>query len=113
MHSGEKSDLLKCLQPTPQQSHLPSVSTVALEGSLLVNMIKLKRNQTFGDYCAEILIPQLQKYTRQYDVQSIDVVFDTYKQVSLKSSARKKRGKGIRCKVQVNSIDKLAGIFEN
>ena len=47
-----------------------------------------------------MLIPQLQKYTREYDVQRIDVVFDTYKQV--KSSARKKRGK--RRKVQVNAI---------
>ena len=51
-----------------------------------------------------MLIPQLQKYTREYDAQRIDVVFDTYKQVSLKLSARKKRGKDIRCKVQVNSI---------
>ena len=104
MRSGEKSDLLKCLQPTPLQSHLPSVSAAALEGSLLVNMIKPKKDQTFDDYYSEILILQLQKYMREYDAQKIDVVFDSYKQVSLKSSARTKRGKDIQHKVQVNSI---------
>ena len=67
-------------------------------------MIKLKKDQTFDDYCSEMLILQLQKYAREYDAQTTDVVFDTYKQVSLKSSARKKYGKGIRRKVQVNSI---------
>ena len=67
-------------------------------------MIKLKKDQTFDDYCSEMLILQLQKYAREYDAQTTDVVFDTYKQVSLKSSARKKYGKGIWRKVQVNSI---------
>ena len=104
MRSGEKSDLLECLQPTPPQSHLPSVSAAALEGSVLVNMIKPKKNQTSGDYCSEMLIPQLQKYTREYDAQRIDVIFGTYKRISLKSSARKKYDKGIRRKVQVNLI---------
>ena len=42
-----------------------------------------------------LLIPQLEKYTRKYDAQKIVAVFDTYKKVSLKSLARKKRGKGI------------------
>ena len=61
MRSGKKSDLLKCLQPTPPQSHLPNVSAAALEGSVP------KKNQTFGDYCSEMLIAQLQRYTREYD----------------------------------------------
>ena len=82
--------LMKCLHPTPPHSHLPSVSAASLEGSVLVNMIKLKKDQTFDDYCSEMLILQLQKYAREYDAQTTDVVFDTYKQVSLKSSARKK-----------------------
>ena len=80
-------------QPTPPQSHLPSGSAAALEGSVLVNMIKPKNNQTFGDYCSEMLIPQLQKYTRVYDSQRICVVLHTYKQISLNSSSRKKRAK--------------------
>ena len=104
MRHGEKSDFLKCLQPTPPKSNLPSVSAAALEELVLANMIKLKKNHTFHDYCSEMLILQLQNYTREYNAQRIDVVFDTYKQVNLKSSARTKLGKGIWHKVQVNSI---------
>ena len=104
LRHGEKSDLLKCLQPTPPKSHLPSVFAAALEEFVLANMMKLKKNHTFVDYCSEMLNLQLQHYTREYDAQRIDVVFDTYKQVNLKSSARTKRGKGIRYKVQVNSV---------
>ena len=89
---------MKCLQPTPPHSHLPSISVASLEGLLLVNMIKLKKGQTFDDYCSEMLILQLQKYMREYDAQKIDVVFNTYKQVSLKSSTRKKCGKGTKYK---------------
>ena len=43
-------------------------------------MIKPKKNQTFGDYCSQMLIPQLQKYTREYDSQRIDAVLDAQKQ---------------------------------
>ena len=42
--------------------------------------------------------------TQEYDAQRMDVVFSTYKQVSLKSLARKKRGNAIQHKVQMNSI---------
>ena len=77
MRSGKKSDLLKCLQSTPPQSHLQCVFAAALEGSVLVNMIKPKKNQTFDDYCSEMLIPQLQKHMRDYVAQRSDIVFDT------------------------------------
>ena len=99
MRSDEKSNLLKCLQVIPPQGHLRSVSTAAFEGSVLVNMIKPKKNHTFGDYCSQMLIPQLQKYMREYDAQKTNAVFDTYKRVSLESSARTKRDREIQLKV--------------
>ena len=46
-----------------------------------------------------MLIPQLQKYMREYDAQRTNMVFDTYKQVSLESSVRKKHGREIQLKV--------------
>ena len=84
MRSGEKSDMLKCFQPTPPQRYLPNVFATAIVRFVLMNMIKPKKNQIFCDYCFEMLIPQLQKYTRYYNGKKIDVVFDTYRQVSLK-----------------------------
>ena len=47
MRSGEKSDILKCITPSPIKSPVPKVEAAALEGSVLVNMIKPKKNQTF------------------------------------------------------------------
>ena len=52
MRSSEKSDLLKCLQPTQSLSHLPSVSAAALQRSVLVNLSKPKKNRIFSDYCS-------------------------------------------------------------
>ena len=67
-------------------------------------MIQLKKNHIYGDYCCEMLILQLQKYMREYDAQRTNVVFNTYKQVSLESSVRNKHGREIQLKVSVNSI---------
>ena len=49
MRSGEKSNFLRCLQVFSPQSHLRSVSTAAFKRSVLVNMIKPKKNHIFGD----------------------------------------------------------------
>ena len=75
-----------------------------LEGSVLVNMLKPKKNQTFEGYCIDIVEPTIQKYVTEYNAQRMDIVFNTYKKDSLKSQTRLKRGKGIRRKVQTNSI---------
>ena len=75
-----------------------------LEGSVLVNMLKPKKNQTFEGYCIDTVKPAIQKHVTEYNAQRMDIVFDTYKKDSLKSQTRLKRGKGIRRKVQTNSI---------
>ena len=88
----------------PGQTSVIGFEAVVLEGSVIVNMTMPKKNQTFKEYCSENVFPQVRKYTREYDGERIDVVFDTYKAANLKVSARLKRGKGCRRKVQGNSI---------
>ena len=75
-----------------------------LDGSVLVNMLKPKKNQTFEGYCIDTVKPAIQKYVTEYNAQQMDIVFDTYKKNSSKSQTRLKRGKGIRRKVQTYSI---------
>lgn len=104
MRSGNKSDLAKCIQPSEVISTAPKVNAAVLEGSVIVNMTKPKKNQSFENYAAESFYPQVKKYQREYQSQRIDVVFDTYKSSSLKAATRTKRGKGIRRKVQNDSI---------
>ena len=43
MCSGEKSDLLKCITPSPIKSSMPKIEAAALDGFVLVNMIKPKK----------------------------------------------------------------------
>ena len=105
MRSGDKSQLAQYLdQLSNNQVQIPKVLAGVLEGSVLVNMLKPKKNQTFEGYCIDTVKPTIQKYVTEYNAQRMDIVFNTYKKDSLKSQTRLKRGKGIRRKVQTNSI---------
>ena len=107
MHSGNNSDLVKCIQPlsyTETISNQPKVPAAVLEGSLLANLAKPKKNQTFKDYANDVFYLQIRKQMNEYSAQRVDTVFDTYKDPSLKASTRIKRGKGIRRKVLHKSV---------
>ena len=105
MRSGDKSQLVKCLdQLSNNPVQVPKVLAGVLEGSVLVNMLKLKKNRTFEACCIDTVKPAIQKYVTEYNAQPMDIVFDTYKKDSLKSQTRLKCGKSIRRKVQTSSI---------
>ncbi|CAG2210265.1 unnamed protein product [Mytilus edulis] len=97
---GTKADLLsKCLERlTPPTDVKPVVSSVILDGSAVVNMLKPVNIKSFNEYALKVFIPYIQNIGK--DVQRIDIVFDTYIDNSLKASTRGKRGKGIRRRVQ-------------
>ncbi|VDI16024.1 Hypothetical predicted protein [Mytilus galloprovincialis] len=97
---GTKADLLsKCLERlTPPTDVKPVVSSVILDGSAVVNMLKPVQYQIINEYALKVFIPYIQNIGK--DVQRIDIVFDTYIDNSLKASTRGKRGKGIRRRVQ-------------
>ena len=107
MRSGNKSDLVKCIQPLSYietVSNQPKVPAVVLEGSVLVSLAKPKKNQSFKDYATDVFYPQIRKQMNEYSAQQVDIVFDTYKDQSLKASTRVKRGKRIRRKVLDKSV---------
>ena len=56
MRSGNKFDLVKCIHSlsyTETVSNQPKVPAVVLEGSVLVNLVERKKNQSFKDYATE------------------------------------------------------------
>lgn len=73
-------------------------TTAVLEGSVLVNMGKPRKYQSFKDYCFEVFTSQVKKDCREYSFERTDLFFDTYKQKSFKGDTRVKRGKGVRKK---------------
>ena len=107
MRSGNKSDLVKCIRPLPYTetvSNQPKVPAVVLEDSVLVNLAKPKKNQSFKDYATDVFYPQIRKQMNEYSAQRVDIVFEKHKDQSLKASTRVKRGKGIRRKVLDKSV---------
>ena len=55
-------------------------------------------------YCKDCFALQLKKYSEAYYTECIDFAFDIYISVSLKTVARRNRGKGVRSKVESNSL---------
>ena len=107
MRSGNKADLLKCLtnlSDREPKAEIPTVSAAILEGSVLVNMAKPAKDQSFQRYCSDVFCKQVKKYLKDYSSQRVDVVFDTYIEKSLKTATRNKRGKGVKRKVLHDSL---------
>ena len=84
MYSGNKSDLINCIEEIPNNSStIPAskVSAAVLEGSALVKWIKPKKNQIFQSYTLDEFESQVANHQREYSPQRQAwqmSVFDTY-----------------------------------
>ena len=94
---------MKCILPDSTTSTIdpqPKETGAVVEGSVLVNLVKPKKNRSFKDYSSEVFYPQICKHQDLYVTDRVHVVFDTYKDQSLKTTTSVKRGEGFRRKVQ-------------
>jgi len=103
MCHGKKSDIIACLQEEITiLENQPGTSTIVFDGAAIVQMIKPKTGQTFGEYSVDsfgaYVLNHLRKSTR------VDVVFDGYHVDSIKSMTRESRGSGVRQRVVANSL---------
>ena len=71
---------------------------IVIDGAAIVNIIKPFVSATFAEYVTQIMGYLRSQFTGS--VRMIDVIFDVYKPDSLKTATRKKRGKGIRIRVE-------------
>ena len=107
MRSRNKSDLIGCIEEVINvlpRTEAPAVEAAVLEGSVLVNMVKAKKNQSFQTYASDKFKSHVTKYEKEYHPDRIHIVFDTYQQLTLAMATRTKRGKGVRQTVQDASI---------
>lgn len=101
---GTKADLTDCLEKLcTSEGEAPTVDVIILDGAAVVNMLRPVGAKTFQDYATLVFLPyikaQLSKVTR------VDIIWDVYRQDSLKCTTREKRGKGVRRRVTAaNSI---------
>ncbi|KAE8740339.1 hypothetical protein FOCC_FOCC014156 [Frankliniella occidentalis] len=104
MRSCKKSEIVTCLTNSSLQSVCqtrPAVDAVVLDGAAIVHMIRpCATDKTFSDY-----VHSVENYLQREakNTKRIDMVFDVYKEDSLKNATREKRGEGIRTKVTMNT----------
>ena len=72
MYSGNKSDLINCIEEIPNASSpIPAskVSAAVLEGSALAKWVKPKKNQIFQFYTLDEFESQVANHQRQHSPQ--------------------------------------------
>lgn len=95
LHLGTKSDMLVCLEGLSETQFIaPTATNVVIDGAALVQMLKPGASKTFEEYAHQVFIPYI--LGQLHTVSRLDLVWDRYLTDSLKSTARAKRGKGIR-----------------
>ena len=76
----------------------PTVDVTILDGAAIVNMLKSSIGKTFAAYAQNAILPHLKKHLQQTQ-KRLDLVWDQYDPESLKATARLRRGKGVRRRV--------------
>ncbi|KAG1672959.1 CUGBP Elav-like family member 2 [Nymphon striatum] len=95
---GSKSDLLNCMEELSKaKSDAPVVTSVILDGVAIVQMMKPGTTRTFDEYANVIFKPYISSQLQR--ARRLDLVWDSYVTDSLKSTARAKRGMGVRRRV--------------
>jgi hypothetical protein len=107
---GTKSDLVSCLEVYSQvKLEVPEVDAAALDGAVIVNMLKPTGCQSFQDYADFVFKPYL--FRQLSCVERLDVVWDVYNVNSLKAATRSQRGNGVRRRVLPDS--KIPGNWDS
>ena len=106
MHHTAKSGLMECLQSmVPQTECVPNVDVNIVDGVALVHILDPKKSfvtvKTFHDYSQLVFLPYV-KHLLQ-DVARVDVVWDIYREESLKAQTQQSRGTGTQLRVANNT----------
>ena len=104
IRATKKADLVACLEdlvPFQERTIHPSVQATIFDGSAIVNMLRPGAAKTFLDYARQVFLPYI--VSQLQHVERIDVIWDQYFTDSLKLETRKKRGKGVRRRVEAST----------
>lgn len=102
IRQGQKSDLVKCMERLVEKKiDAPQVEATIIDGAVIVQILKPGMAATFKEYADFVFKPYIRKQLEA--VQRVDVVWDVYREDSLKSTARERRGTGTRRRVASSS----------
>ena len=72
-----------------------------MDGAVIVHYLPPDKGKTFADYVRGTFFPHICRALDHH--LRVDIVFDVYKEDSLKEGTRKTRGKGVGIKVFINT----------
>ena len=102
IREGQKSDLVKCMERLVERKiDAPQVEATIIDGAVIVQILKPGMATTFKEYADFVFKPYILKQLEA--VQRVDVVWDVYREDSLKSTTRERRGTGTRRRVASSS----------
>ena len=95
-----KSDLLRILESLDESNGGTCMATdvCVLDGSFVVQYLKPKDCDTFGEYASKMFVPHVKKALD--DSKQVDIVWDTYRLKTIKGETREKRGSGQRRQIE-------------
>ena len=93
LREGQKSDPVKCMEKTSTPTaESPEVDIALLDGAVVVQMESPGAARTFQEYADNVFMPHIMKQLQP--VKRVDIIWDVYRQDSLKAATREKRGSG-------------------
>ncbi|CAB3979703.1 Hypothetical predicted protein [Paramuricea clavata] len=100
LRQSNKADLVKCLTDHIDVVECPQVDAKIIDGVVVVQMLNPKTASTFREYVATVFIRYVTSQLQS--AQRIDIIWDTYKDDSLQSCTRDRRGSGARHRVALS-----------
>ena len=106
INQTSKSDILPCLESLiTNTTDVPDVDVRLVDGAALVHSLDPKTSphnlKTFQDYVHLVFLPHITHLLQ--DVVRLDVVWDVYRQDSLKAQTRRARGTGTQIRIANNT----------
>ena len=105
LRPGDKSDLLDCLindgMNCLTEKAAGDIDALIIEGAVLVNIVRPNGQRSFKEYVEQRILPVLEKALSSK--KRVDIVWDIYKQSSLKSQTRQARGEGVTHRLSDNA----------
>ncbi|CAG9768430.1 unnamed protein product [Ceutorhynchus assimilis] len=91
---GNKADLARILEKLSNQTQIPSqTDAVIFDGAAVVHFLKPHENvKNIYEYCTQQLKPHILTIAQHLGAKRVDIVWDLYSKLSLKSSTRERRG---------------------
>ena len=102
LREGQKADLVKCLKAdaTPETEQ-PTLDAIILDGAVIVKMLPPGTVRTFEGYCQTVFCPYIERQLQS--MKRIDLVWDVYRERSVKRTTCERRGPGQRRQVTMST----------